>query len=125
MSCSGAGGMREMKSAEYGKNTIFVTGVAKPSKDDPIASVYEVIFLSLVIDRETDIIVDATCNTAREMTKDFICSLLIGRNIAEGTDAIVQEIRGRFFGLAQKAIIVALKDAHNRYLMARKTIGGC
>jgi hypothetical protein len=104
---------------EYADNTVFVTGVAKPSKDDPIASMYEVFFLSLVVDRDSGIIVDATCNTAREMTKDFIRSLLVRRNLAEGVDGMVGEIRRRFFGLAQKALIVALKDAHNHYVMAK------
>ena len=104
---------------EYPDNTVFVTGVAKPSKDDPIASMYEVFFLSLVVDRDSGIIVDATCNTAREMTKDFIRSLLVRRNLADGVDGMVAEIRRRFFGLAQKALIVALKDAHNHYVMAK------
>ena len=104
---------------EYPDNTVFVTGVAKLSKDDPIASMYEVFFLSLVVDRDSGIIVDATCNTAREMTKDFIRSLLVRRNLADGVDGMVAEIRRRFFGLAQKALIVALKDAHNHYVMAK------
>ena len=105
---------------EYARETIFVTGVAKPPKDDPIASVYQVFFLSLIINKESDIIVDVTCNTAREMTKDFIRSLLVGRNLVEGMDDIVQEISIRFFGLAQKALIVAFKDACNRYMMVKK-----
>jgi hypothetical protein len=107
---------------EYAENTVFVTGVAKPSKDDPIASLYEVFFLSLVVDRDSGTIVDATCNTAREMTKDFIRSLLVRRNLMAGVDGIVLEIRRRFFGLAQKALIVALKDAHNNYMMAKKKL---
>jgi len=105
---------------DYAPNTIFVTGVARPAKDDPIASEYQVFFLSLVIDPQTDMIVDATCNTAREMTKDFIRQLLVDRDLAAGLDDIVQEIRRRFFGLAQKALIVALKDAYNRYMMVKK-----
>jgi len=105
---------------DYSQNTIFVTGVAKPSKDDPIASSYQVFFLSLIVDKETDTIVDATCNSAREMTSKFIRVLLVGHNLVKETDDMVQEIRHRFLGLAQKALIVALKDAHNRYMMAEK-----
>jgi hypothetical protein len=106
---------------EYSESTIFVTGVAKPSKDDPISSIYDVFFLSLIVDKETEIIVDATCNTARDMTKDFVRCLLVGQSLTREIDSMVQAIQHRFFGLAQKALIVALKDAYNRYMIAKKT----
>ena len=106
---------------EYGRNTVFVTGVSKPAQDDPIASTYQVFFLSFVVDTETDIVADATCNMASTMGKDFIHSLLVGHNIASGLEGMVSIIRRRFFGLAQKALIVTLKDAHNRYMMVKKS----
>lgn len=106
---------------EYAPTTVFITGVAKPAKDDPIADDYQVFFLSLVVDRETGLIVDATCNTARDMTKDFIRSLLVGRNLATELGEMVTDIRRRFHGLAQKPLIVALKDAYNRYTVIIKT----
>lgn len=102
---------------EYGKSTVFVTGVAKPAKDDPIASLYEVFFVSLIVDQSNDTIINAACNTASHMTEDYIRSLLVGRNVKTEVEIMVQEIRNRFFGLLQKALIVALKDAHNRYMM--------
>jgi hypothetical protein len=105
---------------EYPQSAIFVTGLARPSKDDPIASIYEMFFVSLIVDKETEVIIDATCNTAREMTKDFIRALLVGRSLTKELDVMVDAIQHRFFGLAQKPLIVALKDAHNRYMMAKK-----
>lgn len=105
---------------EYGPSTILVTGVAKISKDDPISSSYEVFFVSLVVDRETGVIVDSTCNTARDMTKEFIRSLLVRRNLETGIEEIVGEVRSRFFGLVQKSLLVALKDAHNRFLVLKR-----
>jgi hypothetical protein len=106
---------------EYAQSTIIVTGLARPSKDDPIAILYQVFFLTLIVDKDTDVIVNATCNTARVMTEDFIRSLLVGKNLSKGMDNMVQEIRQRYFGMAQKTLIVALKDAHNRYLLVTKT----
>lgn len=101
----------------YNKNTVFVTGIAKPGKDDPVASRYDTFFISCIVDKSNDLIVNAACNTASPMTEDFIRSLLVGRNMATEVDLMTQEIRGRFFGLLQKALIVSLKDAHNRYMM--------
>lgn len=102
---------------EYAKSTVFVTGVAKPGKDDPVTSRYEIFFISCIVDKSNDLIVNAACNTASPMTEDFIRSILVGRNMAAEVDSISQEIRCRFFGLLQKALIVSLKDAHNRYMM--------
>jgi len=106
---------------EYTHSTVFVTGLAKPAKDDPVTSLYEVFFVSLIIDKSNDLIVNAACNTANPMTEDFIRSLVIGRNILTEMEPLVQEIRCRFFGLLQKALIVALKDAHNRYMIVTKS----
>lgn len=106
---------------EYAKSTVFVTGVAKPSKDDPVASTYEVFFISCIVDRSTDIIINVACNTASNMTGDFIRSLFVGRNLVTEVETMVQDVRCRFFGLLQKALIVSLKDAHNRYMMVKKT----
>jgi hypothetical protein len=105
---------------EYGPGTIFVTGVAKVAKDDPIASSYQVFFVSLVVDQDTGVIVDATCNTARDMTKDFIRSILVGGNLVSGLEELTTQIRQRFFGLAQKPLLVALKDAHNRFMVVKR-----
>jgi hypothetical protein len=105
---------------EYDETTVFVTGVSKLAKGDPIASIYEVFFLSAIVDLKTDIIVDVTCNTASEMTREFVRSILIGGNMVSGVDDMVQKLRNRFFGLVQKPLIVALKDAHNRYMMAKE-----
>ncbi len=105
---------------QYEPGTIFVTGVAKVAKDDPIASSYQVFFVSLVVDHDTGVIVDATCNTARDMTKDFIRSILVGGNLVSGLEEISAQIRQRFFGLAQKPLLVALKDAHNRFVVVKR-----
>jgi hypothetical protein len=40
---------------EYAQSTIFVTGVAKIAKDDPIASSNQIFFVSLVVDEETEL----------------------------------------------------------------------
>jgi hypothetical protein len=99
---------------------VFVTGISKPAQDDPIASTYQVFFLSIIVDQTNDRVIDATCNMASDMTKDFIHSLLVGQDLAQGVEEMVALIRRRFYGLAQKALIVALKDAHNRYMMVKR-----
>ena len=99
---------------EYITNTVFVTGTGRPTKEDAITSVYQVLSLSLIVDSKTNIIVDASCNSVMDMTSDFIRGILIGHNLITEIYDIEQEIKSRFFGLVKKALIVAVKDAHNR-----------
>ena len=101
----------------YLENTVFVTGQSKPSKDDVISSSYSVFSLCVIIDKETDRIVDIACNTIMDETEQFIRDMLCSRNIVTEVDKIIEVIQSRFFALIQKALIAALKDAQNRYLM--------
>ena len=53
-----------------------------------------------------------------EETVYFIRQLLVGKNLVEDTQEMVELLCTRFFALSQKALITALYDAKNHYLMA-------
>lgn len=103
---------------EYSDTTIFVTGHAKPSKDDAIHAVYQVFSLSLIIETADNRIIDVACTTVMGKSEDFVRSLFCGRNIVTDMDYLQEQIRKRFLSVAQKPMLVALKDAQNRYLTA-------
>jgi len=102
----------------YNVNTIFITGSAKPSNEDAIKNVYQVFSLSLIVDTRTDIIVDLCCTAVMSKTEDFIRDMLVGVNLVTEVNDAVKTIRRRFMALVQKTLIVALRDAQNRYFMA-------
>lgn len=102
----------------YPDDSVFVTGVAKVSKDDAINAMYGTFSLSLVINIHTNKIFSSSCNMVMQETKDFISHLLVGKNIVTDVDLMSDILRKRFLGLSQKAVIVALRDAQNHYLMA-------
>ncbi len=101
----------------YADSTVFITGQAKPSSEDAINALYHTFSLSIIVDKNTDIIVDLACNTVMDETKDFIRMLLCGKNILTELDTMIEIIKNRFYALIQKALIAALKDVQNRYLM--------
>lgn len=101
----------------FADSTIFITGQAKPSSEDAINTMYHVFSLSLIVDKDTDIIISLACNTIMDETEDFIRGLLCGRNLVTELDLMIDIIKTRFYALIQRALIVALKDAYNRYLM--------
>lgn len=105
------------KSNKYSDTIIFLTGQAKPSSEDAINAMYHTFSLCLFIDNEDDKIIDIACTTVMDETEDFIRYLLCGHNLVSDIEDIIELLKKRFFGLVQKTLIVALKDAHNRYLM--------
>lgn len=97
----------------YCKDTVFVIGDAKSSQKNPITIRFNQFFIGLVIDRASGRIVDAECSATINLTARFVHSLLTGRLINDPT--IVDEIRQRYFGSSQKALIVAFGDAVKKY----------
>ena len=102
---------------KYSKNTVFVLGTAKLSKTDPILSTHDIFFIGLIIDSKTNIIVDSTSNTVKEKTSEFINSIVAGYDIVENIEELELEVKERYHGMVQKAIIAAVKDARNKYLI--------
>lgn len=104
----------------YDKNIVFAVGTARVAANDPILSLYENFFIGFMVDQDTHRIVDLTANTVSPKTCDFIHSMLVGYHLIDDLDDMVEEVRSRYLGIAQKAIISALKDARNKYSMALK-----
>ena len=77
----------------YDKNTIYVLGTAKISKNDPIADMFSTFFIGIILDKESGIIVDSTCNMVRDVTTDFIRSLLIDYNLIDDIDKFSNQFR--------------------------------
>ena len=106
-----------MTANKYPEDAVFVTGVAKVSKEDAINAMYGIFSLSLVLDVHTNTIIDASANMIMEATNVFLREILVGHNLLTDIDALTEILRKRFLALSQKAVIAALKDAQNHYLM--------
>ncbi|MCT4620541.1 MAG: DUF3870 domain-containing protein [Marinisporobacter sp.] len=106
----------------YARNTIYILGTSKISKNDPIAVLYDILFIGIILERESGKIIDCTCNMVRDVTSDFIKSILLEYCLIEDIDEIIDEIQNRFYGMAQKAVIAAVKDARNKYIMIKNNL---
>lgn len=102
----------------FPEDSVFITGVAKVSKEDAINAMYGAFSLSMIIDIHTNTIINASANMVMEDTNLFLREILVEKNIVTDIALISEIIKKRFLALAQKAVLVALRDAQNRYLMA-------
>ncbi len=101
---------------DYSPDTVFITGQARPAKEDAISLVHGVFYLGLIVNRKTGRIEDAQCNTILPMTDRFVHSLIVGKRLGEDMEELEKIIRSRYFALTQRALLASLKDARNQYL---------
>lgn len=97
------------------KNEILVAGFAQFPKGTPVYEMQKVMACVLIIDRDTEIIVDATLSFVLDMTRDFAASLLIGQSLKNGVQEIIKEIEEKLIIPGQRAVIQALIAAYDRY----------
>ncbi|GIP37746.1 hypothetical protein J31TS4_10260 [Paenibacillus sp. J31TS4] len=101
----------------YDKDTVYVVGDAQTSVNNPITQQYSAFFVSMVVDTTNHKIVDAGCSATIPLTSNFVRSLLIGHSMLE-LEPVADDIRRRYHGSSQKALIVAFKDAQKKYKLA-------
>ncbi|MBM7649572.1 hypothetical protein JOC78_002546 [Bacillus ectoiniformans] len=98
----------------FHSNTIYVVGDAKTASNNPITQQFNSFFIGLVIDKRTHEIIEAECSATISLTSRFVQSLFVGKSILD-LEEMVKDIEARYFGSSQKALIVALKNAHIKY----------
>ncbi|PGS51614.1 DUF3870 domain-containing protein [Bacillus sp. AFS041924] len=99
----------------YNKDTIYIIGDAKTSSNNPIMQKYNAFFIGLVVDRTSHLIVDADCSATISLTSSFVKHLFEGQSMLN-VDGVIDEISSRYFGSSQKALTVAFKNAHIKYM---------
>ncbi|MGH4140252.1 DUF3870 domain-containing protein [Clostridium sp.] len=99
----------------YNKNTIYVVGNAKTNTDNAITNQFSSFFIGFVADADTGEIIDLSCSSTIRTTDDFIKSLLMGKSLKIFDCKLEEEIKKRYHGSSQRAIVVAYKDAVKKY----------
>ncbi|MCD6419179.1 MAG: DUF3870 domain-containing protein [Synergistetes bacterium] len=102
------------------EGTVYITGYSKLPEGISAAVMYEVLVIGLKVDVETSKIVDVDCSLALALSKEILRKIMIGRSLEEDITDIVTEIKLRYHGSAQKAIIAALKSAFERYRFCKE-----
>lgn len=99
----------------YDKNTVYVVGNSRTNAENAITEQFNSFFIGFVVETEGDTIVDVSCSSTIRTTNDFVLSLFAGRTLAEYDRGLEEEIKRRYHGSSQRAIIIAYKDAVRQY----------
>ena len=106
----------------YDDSTVYVVGNAKTNSDNAIMAMYKGFYIGFVVEPSDGRIVDVSCLSTIRTTEEFCRSLFIGKTMRQDNEALEAEIRRRYHGSSQKAIIVAYKDAAKTFTELRKRL---
>ncbi|WP_126425219.1 DUF3870 domain-containing protein [Brevibacillus marinus] len=96
-------------------NTALVTGYAKAPQGTSMYEIYKHAGIVLEVDLKTHKIVGAEFTFVAELSKAFFRRLLIGYDLSQGIEPLIDRIRKHYFAPSQQAVIVALQSAVQRY----------
>jgi hypothetical protein len=94
--------------------TVYIIGESKTNADNAITSIYSSFYIAFEVDTKSDEIVDVCCTHTIELTEKFVKGIFLHKSI-NNSQEIDQEVKRRYHGSSQKAIIVAHKDALKKY----------
>ncbi|MBP2028450.1 hypothetical protein J2Z35_002253 [Acetoanaerobium pronyense] len=100
---------------KYDKTTVYFSSYAKLPGELPSAHYNRNLDIGLIINWETGRIEGLSCTLITQDTKDFLKSIIIGYNVSNGIEPLIDEIKNRFFGSSQKALCVILKSIYEKY----------
>jgi hypothetical protein len=97
-------------------DTILCVGYARLPEGTTMEVLYKVFGVGLVIDPHDGKIVRAQTTTATMLGDEFLTNMISNKNIETDINEILDEIARRYRGHGVKAILTAVKKAHNEYL---------
>ena len=98
------------------ENHILFSGYARLPSGTVSGQIYRVMALVVLIDRQTDVIIDADCTLSTPMSAQFVARLLVGKSLRNGPENLTQLIEKFYQGSAKKAIITAIRIIYDKYL---------
>ena len=104
----------------YADSTVYIVGNAKTNCDNAIMAVYKGFYVGFVVELESGRIVDVSCLSTLRTTDEFVRSLFVGKTLGLECGELEAEVRRRYHGSSQKAIMVAFKDAAKTLADLRK-----
>lgn len=97
-------------------NHILFSGYARLPAGTVSGEIYRVMALVVLIDRRTHTVMEADCTLSTRMAEKFVTRLLIGKNLRNDPEKLIQLLNDVYQGSARKALVMAIRSIHDKYL---------
>lgn len=97
-------------------NTMFIAGHGKLPAGSAAKAVYEMLAVTVEVDKKFGVILDADCTLATDLGRQMVRQLLRGYSLREDMDLIRKSVTDSYFGKVKSALLAALNDLETEYL---------
>jgi hypothetical protein len=97
------------------KTAIYV-GHARAPSNSVTGQICKIIQVVMEIDKEGGDIVTADVNLVSEVSRNYVVTLLVGRNLMGELGVIINDIEQDYHSASQKAVVQALHDLYQQYM---------
>ena len=97
------------------RNTVLLSGYAKLPTNITAEMVYEVLAVAVLFDRRSGIILEAEASMVTNIAKKFIAELLVGYNLNDGPDELMEDFETYYHGNAKRALETAMRMIFSKY----------
>ncbi|MGI5971917.1 MAG: DUF3870 domain-containing protein [Oscillospiraceae bacterium] len=94
---------------------VLISGYAKLPANITSEEIFHTAVVVVLVDLQVGTIVKAECSTVTNVAKEFIANLMVGYNLSDGIDMLIQRINQTYYGQAKKAIITSIKMIYAKY----------
>ncbi|PTQ56037.1 MAG: hypothetical protein BSOLF_0998 [Candidatus Carbobacillus altaicus] len=97
--------------------TVFLAGHAKLPQGMAAQNMYEMLTITVEIDRTYGVIIETSCTLATEHARRYVSELLKGYSLRDGVEPLLEHIEKQYLGKAQQALKAAVKDLFQQYVL--------
>ena len=101
---------------EIDTNQVLFSGYARLPSGTVASEMFGVMALVIMVNIKTGEIVEAECTLSTRMAERLVSKILIGRNLKNGPQEIIDLLNRVYQGTAKKAIITALRNVYDKYV---------
>lgn len=91
------------------------SGYARLPSNTTAQKIYEELLLVVVVDLDTGVIRSAECTMVTGLAKEFVNNLIIGYDMKQGVDPLIQRFERQYQGHLKRALTSSLKMIGNQY----------
>ena len=99
---------------------VLFSGYAKLPTGITASEIYRVIGIIVIVDMETEVIIEADCTLATGLARRQVCRFLEGSSLKDGVATIVGQVEEGYQGSTKKAIVTAVRIIYDKYRSYRE-----
>lgn len=96
-------------------NTMFIAGHGKLPAGSAAKAMFEMLAITVEVDKTYGVILDADCTLATEEGRRFVRNMLRGYSLKSDMELIRRKVASSYYGKVKSALLAALNDLNTEY----------